>query len=234
MSTRQGEAKTDTSWTRWLAAKRFRRRWGFVPPPVWSDRVGYEILLEELEHHEIASLPGDLLEIGALLGGGTAKLCGWAERNCPAKHVITVDIFDPEFDPTTTVEGWSMRELYSGWIAGGDQRAVFDEVTRGCRNLVVLAEDSTRVELPTEQLAFAFVDGSHVPAHVQADFETAWSRLSPHGIAAFHDYGGDLPELTSTLHRCIGAHAGEIASIWTRSPTLLFVQRRGGSGGGQH
>jgi hypothetical protein len=217
---------------RTLAAGRFRRRWGFAPPPAWSDRVGYEVLLDELERHQIARIDGDILEIGALLGGGTAKLCGWAERNCPAKRVIAVDVFDPHFDPTATAAGWAMAKLYSAWIDGRDQRAVFDEVTRGCRNLVVVAGDSTTVELPTEQLAFAFIDGSHVSANVRTDFETAWSLLAPQGIAAFHDYGGDLPDLTSTLHECIGVHAGEIARVWTRSPTLLFVQRRDRSSAG--
>jgi hypothetical protein len=47
----------------------------------------------------------------------------------------------------------------------------------------------------------------------------------PGGLVAFHDYGGNLPDLTRTLHECIGAHAGEVARLFTREPTLLFVQR---------
>lgn len=206
---------------------RFRRRWGFAPPPPWSDWVGYEALLEEVEHHGLDRVEGDVLEIGPLLGGGTAKLCGWFARNASGKRVIAVDVFDPGFDPTATAAGWQMRELYADFIGGRDQRAVFDEVTRGCVNLVVVAGDSTSVELPTERLAFAFVDGSHVPAHVRSDFERVWERLSPLGVAAFHDYGGDLPDVTRTLHECIGAHAGEIARVWSRHPTLLLVQRNG-------
>ena len=208
-----------------IRAVRFRRRWGFDPPPAWSDSVGYEILLDEIERHGIAAVDGDVLEIGALLGGGTAKLCGWFARTSPGKRVITVDVFDPAFDPTATVEGWAMPDLYALRLGGRDQREVFDEVTTGCRNLVVVAGDSTTVPIPTERLAFAFVDGSHVPDDVRADFETVWSRLSPGGIVAFHDYGGDLPALTATLHECVGARAGEIARLWTRQPTLLFMQR---------
>ena len=206
-------------------AAAFRRRWGFPPPPGWSDWVGYESLLEEIERHALHRVEGDVLEIGALLGGGTAKLCGWFFRKAPSKRVIAVDVFDPSFDPTVTISGWTMPELYADMIGGRDQRAVFDSVTGKCSNLVVVQGDSTKVQLPTDRLAFAFVDGSHVPDHVHTDFETVWSRLSPRGIAAFHDYGGDLPGVTHTLHACIGAHASEIARAWTRPPMLLLVQR---------
>lgn len=212
-----------------LRRARFRRRWGFDPPPPWSDWVGYEALLEEMDRHGIARVEGDVLEIGALLGGGTAKLCGWAARRAPAKRVIAVDVFDPAFDPTTTAEGWAMPDLYRAALRDRDQRAVFDEVTRGCANLTVVAGDSTRVAIPADRLAFAFVDGSHAPDDVRADFETVWSRLAPGGVAAFHDYGSNLPELTATLHERIGAHARQIARVWTRDPALLFVQRGNGA-----
>lgn len=209
-----------------VGASRFRRRWGFAPPPPWSDSVGYEVLLDEIERHGLEHVPGDVLEIGALLGGGTAKLCGWFGSRAPSKHVIAVDVFDPEFDPTTTVEGWTMRELYAHRIGDRDQRAVFDDITRGCANLVVVAGDSTSVEIPTGTLAFAFVDGSHVPDDVRSDFELVWSRLAPGGIAAFHDYGADLPEVTATLDGCLAARAADIDRSWTRSPAILLVRRR--------
>jgi SAM-dependent methyltransferase len=208
-----------------MRARRFRRRWGFEPPPSWSDWVGYEILLGEIERHGIDRVEGDVLEIGALLGGGTAKLCGWFGRNSPAKRVIAVDVFDPAFDPTTTVEGWPMKDLYLNAVGERSQREIFDEVTAGARNLDVVVGDSTKVEIPTGRLAFAFVDGSHVAEDVHADFETVWQRLSPGGLVAFHDYGGDLPGVTHTLHERIGRHADEIARVWTRQPMVLFVLR---------
>lgn len=203
----------------------FRREWGFDPPPPWSDWVGYELLLGEMDRNGIERVDGDVLEIGVLLGGGTAKLCGWCEHRAPAKRVIAVDVFDPAFDPTRTAEGWSMPELYAAALRGRDQRRIFDEVTGCCANLLVVAGDSTTVDIPADRLAFAFVDGSHVPDDVRADFETAWSRLSPGGLVAFHDYGGNLPDLTTALHECVGRHAGEIARLWTREGDLLFLQR---------
>jgi len=187
--------------------------------------VGYEVLLEEIERSGLDRLDGDVLEIGAFLGGGTAKLCGWFARRSPHKRVIVVDVFDPGFDSTTTVEGWAMHELYGTALDGRNQRSVFDDVTRGCTNLTVVVGDSTSVEIPAARLAFAFVDGSHVPEDVRSDFERVWELLSPGGIAAFHDYGADLPGVTRTLHACIGSHGDEIQRIWTRPPRLLFIQR---------
>jgi hypothetical protein len=189
--------------------------------------VGYEVLLEEIERFGLDRLEGDVLEIGAFLGGGTAKLCGWFATHSPEKRVVTIDVFDPDFDLTTTVDGWAMNELYASALNGRGQRAVFDDVTRGCRNLTVVAGDSTRVEIPASRLAFAFVDGSHVAEDVRSDFERVWERLSPRGIAAFHDYGADLPGVTHTLHACIGDHADEIERVWARAPRLLFVERGG-------
>ena len=210
----------------WAGKARFRRRWGFRPPPPWADSVGYEVLLDEMERYRIDAVEGDVLEIGALLGGGTATLCGWLARHAPGKRVITVDIFDPASDDTVTVDGWTMSELYALRLAGRDQRELFDEVTAGCRNLVVVEGDSTAVEIPVGRLAFAIIDGSHVPADVRTDFETVWSRLSPGGIVAFHDYGGDLPEITRTLHELVGEHAAELTRVWMRPPELLFMLRR--------
>ncbi len=42
-------------------ALRFRRRWGFAPPPPWSDWVGYEVLLEEIERFGLDRVDGDVL-----------------------------------------------------------------------------------------------------------------------------------------------------------------------------
>src|SRR2546421_12701173 len=89
----------------------FRRRWGFAPPPAWSDWVGYEVLLEEIERSGLDRLDGDVLEIGAFLGGGAAKLCGWVARRSPHKRGIGVDVFGPRFHSTTTVAGRAMHEL---------------------------------------------------------------------------------------------------------------------------
>ncbi len=59
-----------------------------------------------------------------------------------------------------------MADPYRDGLRGRDQRSVFDEVTAACRNIMVLAEDCARVELPAQRLCFAYVDGNHAPDYV--------------------------------------------------------------------
>ena len=200
----------------------FRARWGFHPPPAWSDWSSYERFMALAERHGLHTVPGDVVEIGVLLGGGTYKLCHWFARHAPDKRVVAVDIFDPSFDPTRCTDGRTMAGLYREALAGRDQRAVFDEVTASCTNLTVIAGDSAAVELPCERIAFAYVDGNHSAPYVRSDFELIWERVSPGGVVAFDDYGGNLPEVTRTLHGLIGERAGEIARVWVGGPTLLL------------
>jgi hypothetical protein len=208
----------------------FRLRWGFDSPPAWSDWSGYSRLLVEIQRHGIAQVPGDVVEIGVLLGGGTYKLCKYFERTAPEKRVFAVDIFDPTFDTTACLDGETMAQLYQDAlgdeaVGGRGQREIFDHITRDCRNLEVLAEDSAKVVLPTERLAFAYVDGNHSAEYVRGDFELVWAKLSPGGIVAFDDYGGNITEVTQTLHAIIGERAREIARVWTTAPKTLFIQR---------
>jgi Methyltransferase domain len=204
---------------------RYRARWGFMPPPIWSDWSGYERLLEAFVRHGVAEVPGDVVEVGVLLGGGTYKLCRYFEAAAPDKRVYAIDVFDPTFDVAVSAGGPVMADLYLDALAGRDQRSVFDDVTRGCANLQVLAEDSAKVRLPAERLAFAYVDGNHTAPYVRSDFELVWPRLSPGGIVAFHDYAVDHPAVTHTLHAVIGEHADEIGKLWV-DDRIIFLQRR--------
>jgi len=212
----------------WEAA--FRARWRFPSPPAWSDWSGYSRLLVELERNRIADVPGDVVEIGVLLGGGTYKLCKYLEREAPGKMVYAIDIFDPSFDTTACDHGQTMAELYQGAlgddsVAGRSQREIFDEITRNCDNLVVLAADSAAVELPCDRISFAYIDGNHSAQYVRSDFELVWAKLSPGGIVSFDDYGGNITEVTQTLHELIGEHAAELSRTWTVAPKTLFLQR---------
>jgi hypothetical protein len=203
---------------------RYRARWGFTPPPLGTDWSGYEGLLVTFDRLGIADVPGDVVEVGVLLGGGTYKLCRYFEREAPRKRVFAIDVFDPSFDVTASAGGPVMADLYHEVLAGRDQRAVFDEVTRDCRNLVVVAEDSATARVPSEQLAFGYVDGNHSAPYVRNDFDLVWSRLSPGGVVAFHDYGVDHPPVTHTLHALIGEHADEVEKLWVEEP-VIYIQR---------
>ncbi len=203
----------------------YRARWGFPRPPIWSDWSEYERLLQVVDRKQLAQLPGDVVEIGVLLGGGTYKLCKYFERAAPEKRVYAIDVFDPGFDITPSTEGPRMSEVYTEALAGRSQREVFDEITRSCPNLEVIAGDSAKVALPTDQVVFAYIDGNHAAEYVRSDFELVWSKLSPGGLVAFDDYGEDHPAVTQTVHALVGEHAGEIRRVWAAGWRTFFVER---------
>ena len=196
---------------------RFRRRYGFWPPPAWSDMSGYEPLMDAIIENGVLGVPGDFVEIGAPLGGGSYKLARLLERT--NKRLIVVDVFDPEFDRTTCESGATMASVYAGQLRGRSQLEVFKQVTRGLPNITTMVGDSASVALPTP-LAFGFIDGNHDAAYVRGDFERIWDQLSPGGLVAFHDYDHDLPHVTRTIHELVGEHASEIKRAWAKH--ILF------------
>ena len=204
---------------------RYRRARGFEPPPRWSEITGYEPMLDVLRG--LRAVPGDVLEIGVLAGGGTYKLA----KTAPERTIIAVDVFDLHFDDTPSEDGTEMAEIYDRHFKGagfeGTQREVFDRITAGLPNLTVIAGDSTQVQIPTDRLAFSFIDGHHAPEYVRKDFATAWSRTSPGGVVAMHDYGADLRPVTEAINSLIGAHAAEIARIWTERNTIYLEKHSG-------
>lgn len=208
-----------------INASLFRLRWGVPAPPAWSDLTGYELLLGTLVRRGVLDVEGDVVEIGAFLGGGTYKLAKLLERRAPGKTVVAVDVFDPGFDLTASTFGRTMAETYGEVLAGRSQRAIYDEVTAGCGNLVTLAGDSARVELPVARVAYAHIDGNHDPAYVRSDFELVWEKLSPRGLVSFDDYGADLPQVTQTIHALVGEHADEIAEVWRAGEKTIFLRR---------
>lgn len=201
----------------------YRRRYGFEPPPAWSDWTQYELLLQILEVR--LDVPGDVLEIGVFLGGGTFKLCRYLEQRAPQKSVYAVDIFDPAIDTTRCTTGEAMAQLYSNALQGRNQGDVYREVTARCRNLITIEGDSAEVAIPNVALCFGFIDGNHAPAYVRNDFGLIWDRLSVGGVVCFHDYGFDLPRVTKEIHLIIGEHADEISRIWVEG--MIMCLERG-------
>jgi hypothetical protein len=211
-----------TSVSRARRRSRYQRRFGFLPPPAWSDWSQYEHLLQVLATR--LDVPGDVLEIGVFLGGGTFKLCRYLEHHAPEKRVYAVDIFDPSFDMTPCTAGVAMARLYRDALQGRSQRDVYREVTAGCRNLTTIEGDSAQISIPDGTLCFGFVDGHHAPLYVRNDFDLIWRRLSVRGVVCFHDYGFDLPQVTTEIHRIIGEHADEISRTWVDG-TMIFLER---------
>jgi methyltransferase family protein len=211
----------------WSRDLRFQWRYGFPPPPAGTDLVGYEALIEFFQRRGLANVPGDVVEIGAFKGGGTYKLAKFLQKHRLQKKVYTIDCFDTQFDVTKTVDAMTMAEYYERQLAGKCQRAIFDEVTAGMANIVVIADDSKRVNLSAQALSFAFIDGNHSDEYVINDYYLAWNKLSPRGVVAFHDYGFDLPNVTSTIDHLCDKHSAEIEDISVDSRRhIIYIPKR--------
>ncbi len=203
----------------------YQRRFGFLPPPRWSTLTGYEHILDVILERRLHELDGDLVEIGAFLGGGVQQLARLWERLAPDRKVLAVDVFELGADHTSAATGIEMDDIYRTVLGGHDQRAVYDSVVAECRNVQTVVGDSTVVDLPTERISFAHIDGNHDPAYVRSDFERLWPKVVPGGVVAFDDYGLDLPDVTATVDALRAERAPEIAAFWTSGTKTAFLEK---------
>jgi predicted O-methyltransferase YrrM len=173
------------------------------------DFVGYETLVDYIDKHRLCRLAGDIVEIGAFVGGGTVKLAQLARKY--GKKVFVIDIFDPMADKTATPDGTTMSDIYLAFLEGRSQYQVYYENTRNCDNVVTINEDSRKVKFPSnQQFVFGFIDGNHQPDYVRNDFLLVWDRLVSGGVVALHDYKSELPEVTRTIAKLLDEKKREI------------------------
>jgi SAM-dependent methyltransferase len=204
----------------------FLKKYKFMPPPPFSDKSGYETLLDVIIKQEIYRLKGDIVEIGAFLGGGTYKLSRLIAKLAPDKKVYAIDIFKPKFDKTARTKGFTMSELYQKALKNKKQYDIYKKITKNCKNIITLIGDSKKISLPCKKIAFAFIDGNHSPEYVKNNFYLIWDKLVPNGIIAFDDYGYDLPQVTETIHQLISEQNDKILKIWTVGLKTIFIQKR--------
>lgn len=207
----------------------FYRRYGFLPPPSWSDMSGYETLLDAILQHKIYQLAGDFVEIGAFLGGGTYKLSRLLRKLGLDKKIYAIDIFNPDFDKSMCTQRLTMSELYMRTLRGLNQYEVYKKITKGFDNVVTIMGDSMKITLPCQKICFAYIDGNHNPDYIRNDFYIIWDKLVSGGVVAFDDYGYDLPQVTETIHGLIGENRGKIEKIWTSGLKTIFIQKYNGA-----
>ena len=182
------------------------------PEEATTDFVGYEDIVNFMEEHGLYRLKGDIVEIGAFMGGGTVKLAEYARKY--GKKVYAVDIFDPACDRSRDTTGARMCDIYEAFLQGRSQREVYSETTHGLDNIVTIDKDSREVEFPEEQdFVFGFIDGNHDPEYVKNDFYLVWRNLVPGGSVGFHDYDFDLPDVTGAIDVLIHEHREEISEV---------------------
>ncbi|MFC1943907.1 class I SAM-dependent methyltransferase [Chloroflexota bacterium] len=189
--------------------KRAYREQRDISKSLKADFVGYEVLIEFIRARGLQYVEGDLVEIGAFMGGGTAKLAKFAHRY--GKRVFAVDIFDPGCDRTRDISGNAMGDIYRALLRGRSQFEVYEENTRGLANIVTIKGDSNDIDFTRGQrFIFGFIDGNHRPDYVRNDFDIVWPCLVPGGVLALHDYGGELPQVTGTIDALADEHSSQI------------------------
>jgi len=177
-----------------------------------NDFVGYEVLIDFMKKRSLQNLEGDIVEIGAFMGGGTVKLAKFGQK-C-GKKVYAVDIFDPSCDHTPDKNGVKMCDIYQAFLQGRSQLEVYQQTTHAFDNIVTINMDSKKVSFHKGQkFIFGFVDGSHQPDYVRNDFNIIWRHLIPGGSIGFHDYNFDLPEVTGAIDGLIEKHKDEISEV---------------------
>lgn len=194
------------------------------------DFVGYEVLLDLIKTRSLYKLEGDLIEIGAFMGGGTVKLARSAHKH--GKRVFAIDIFDPASDATATPDGTRMCDIYLAFLEGRSQLEVYEEVVRGWDNIITIRQDSKTVSFPAEQkFIFGFIDGNHQPDYVRNDFSIIWSNLTPGGVLGFHDYNTELSDVTRCVDTLIAEHTDEISETQEIKPQHIILLVKGQSAG---
>lgn len=183
-----------------------------TPANADNDFVGYEVLIDFIKKRGLQKLEGDIIEIGAFMGGGTVKLARFGQK-C-GKKVYAVDIFDPKSDRTPDKNGVKMCDIYQAFLQGRSQWEVYRQATKGFDNIVTINMDSKKVSFRKGQkFVFGFIDGNHQPDYVRNDFNLIWGHLVPGGSVGFHDYNFDLLEVTKAIDGLIDEHKDEISEV---------------------
>lgn len=176
--------------------------------------VGYENLITFAEERELYKLEGDIVEIGAYMGGGTVKLAEFAQRY--GKKVYAIDTFDSSLDKTIGKGGVKACDVYQAFLYGRPMLELYQETIHCFDNIITIQKDSKKVKFPKGQkFIFGFVDGCHQQAYVESDFHLIWSHLVSGGVIGFHDYKfDDWPEVTQAVDELIEVHRSEISQIY--------------------
>jgi Methyltransferase domain len=195
-----------------------------------EEYVGYENLIRFIEDRALQHLDGDIIEIGAYMGGGTVKLAGFARKY--GKRVFAVDTFDPSVDRTVGRGGVTAGEVYEAFLEGPSMFEIYQKTTQGLENIVTIRKDSRYLAFPRDQrFFFGLVDGCHQRSYVENDFAVVWPQLVSGGAIGFHDYRfDDWPEVTPAVDGIVADHRIEIAeTVEIRGKgdvsTLLLVKR---------
>jgi hypothetical protein len=172
-----------------------------------ADYSGNLAVLEKM-----VEVPGDVLEIGALTGGGTRALGRWAGAH--GRTTIVVDVFSPGLDWTRNADNRPMSEIYDEVLGGANNWRLFAHNTVEVQRMIVYRMRSSEVAFhPDQRFCFAFIDGSHAYEDVKADARLVWPFVSPDGCMGFDDYGHDLPGVERAVDEFVAEAGDEVAYV---------------------
>jgi Methyltransferase domain len=197
------------------AGFRVRRLSRRVPPEDDPDDfVGYEVLVDFIKRRRLQKLEGDIVEIGAYMGRGTARLAKLARRY--GKKVYAVDTFDPGLDTTLSKSGVRAGDVYRAFLKGRSMLETYQESIRGFDNVITVKADSRTVTFPSGQkFVFGFIDGRHQRAYVENDFHLIWPHIVSGGVLGLHDYEfDDWPEVTGAARKLMCEREKEISAAY--------------------
>lgn len=184
---------------------------GRQAPP--DEFVGYDKLLAFIKERALSKLAGDIVEIGAYMGGGTVKLAEFARKY--GKKVYAIDTFEPGLDQTVSTSGVTAGDVYQAFLEGRSMWEVYREATRGFDNIITIKQDSRKVSFGKEQkFVFGFIDGCHQRAYVESDFHLIWPNLVSGGVLGCHDYKyDDWSEVTEAVDGLLDKYQDEISEV---------------------
>lgn len=197
----------------------------------FSDLARYDYLSNYFIISGAMLLPGDVVEIGVFTGEGTKSLSDVTGKFAPNKKIYAIDNFDYKCDNSKNTNNITSAEILDKQIhdkyGNRNQEEIFYDNIKDCSNIIVIKGDSKKIELPTSCICFAFIDGNHNPDYVENDFLMIWHRLHSKGIIAMHDYGSDLPQVTSKIDELIDRHETEIHRICIyKDKSIIFITKK--------
>ncbi|MDD5638991.1 MAG: class I SAM-dependent methyltransferase [Candidatus Pacebacteria bacterium] len=206
----------------------FVQKYKFLPPPPFTDMSGYEFLLDTIVEKRLYRLEGDFVEIGTFIGGGTYKLSKLLEKlQIKDKKIYVIDTFDLS-QKDHTIEQWRRTlKAHKQIIKNKKQYEVYKKITKNCKNLVTLINDSKNIMLPCKKISFAYIDGNHSYEYVKNDFYLVWDKLVSNGIVAFHDYNFEEMGTVKAIHELIGEQSDKILRIWINDlKSTVLIQKK--------
>ena len=116
-----------------------------------------------------------------------------------------------------------MSYIYQKILGNRDLKSIFKRNIADLTNIIIYPIDSQKMYFnATHRLCFSFIDGNHDSTCVKSDFELLWGKTVKGGVVALHDYGGDLPQVTSAIDILIKDHQAEIGDI-EKIPEKCFI-----------